>query len=191
VFVCGKEEKLVVFLLNFGHWNIVEMVLHVFVTVGTTKFDDLINELVRQKDVFEDIRAVVRIQMGGSDLKESIPDWEVYKYKPSLKEDMEWADVIISHAGSGSIIEILRMRKICLVVINETLMDNHQMELAYELDRKGYLMACKVKELRDYLYQCLVQKHEFEPFPSSSGNFLSLLNDLSGYTCFEQSLKKN
>ena len=33
----------------------------------------------------------------------------VYEYKPSLKQDTESADLVISHAGAGSVLEALRM----------------------------------------------------------------------------------
>ena len=45
-------------------------------------------------------------------------------------------------AGSGSVMEALRMNKALLVVINEKLMDNHQAELAEELGRLDYLAYC-------------------------------------------------
>ena len=104
--------------------------------------------------------------------------WEVYPFKPSLAHDMQNADLIISHAGAGSIMEGLaqcrlrnsnrnghghgnenrhesissagtrtrtRTRSTCewkklVVVINDKLMDNHQMELAGALASRGYLM---------------------------------------------------
>ena len=102
--------------------------------------------------------------------------WEVYPFKPSLEHDMQNADLIISHAGAGSIMEGLaqcrlrnsnrnghgnghenehghesissagtRTRSTCewkklVVVINDKLMDNHQMELAGALASRGYLM---------------------------------------------------
>lgn len=46
-------------------------------------------------------------------------------------------------SGSGSILTALRMSKPLLVVPNETLMDNHQVELADALEKEGYLVTCK------------------------------------------------
>jgi UDP-N-acetylglucosamine transferase subunit ALG13 len=95
--------------------------------------------------------------------------WEIYKFKPSLEEDMNNADLIISHAGAGSIMEGLehcrrrnsgqnenmqtdkdhriqveqqsssKEKKKLVVVINDQLMDNHQCELAYALKKRDYL----------------------------------------------------
>ncbi len=35
-------------------------------------------------------------------------DVQVYQYKPSLQSDAQSADLIISHAGAGSVLEALR-----------------------------------------------------------------------------------
>ena len=50
---------------------------------------------------------------------------------------MEEADLIICHAGAGSIMEGLRLGKRLIVVANESLMDNHQMELASAMQQQG------------------------------------------------------
>jgi beta-1,4-N-acetylglucosaminyltransferase len=56
--------------------------------------------------------------------------------------------LIISHAGSGSILEALELGKKLVVVINNGLMDNHQMELAGRLSEMGCLVMCgDVEEL--------------------------------------------
>lgn len=102
--------------------------------------------------------------------------WQVYPFKPSLEQDVKNADLILSHAGAGSIMEGLshchsrntstttnttihhnhndnttpthndntttphNNDKKMVVVINDGLMDNHQMELAEALAKRGYLM---------------------------------------------------
>lgn len=43
--------------------------------------------------------------------------------------------------GAGTIIEVLRMGKPLIVVPNPSLLDNHQEDLASELDKLGYLKA--------------------------------------------------
>lgn len=63
-----------------------------------------------------------------------------FPFKPSLLDDIGAADLIISHCGAGSILEILRHKKIGVGVVNNKLMDNHQMELAGAM-RQGNYMA--------------------------------------------------
>ena len=49
--------------------------------------------------------------------------------------------------GSGSILESLRLHKPLIVVVNENLMDNHQVELAIELQNKGFLVCSLIRYL--------------------------------------------
>jgi len=60
-------------------------------------------------------------------------------YRPSLMSDIQSTTLMISHAGAGSIMEGLEQHKKLLVVINPTLMNNHQSELAGALSSRGYL----------------------------------------------------
>lgn len=47
--------------------------------------------------------------------------------------------------GSGTILDVLRSGKPLIVVPNPTLMDNHQEELALQLDSLGHLRATSVE----------------------------------------------
>ena len=51
---------------------------------------------------------------------------EFVQYVPSLHAHMEAADLIISHAGSGSLFEALSLHKAVIAVPNASLMANHQ-----------------------------------------------------------------
>ena len=56
---------------------------------------------------------------------------------------MRAASLVVSHAGAGSVFEALDARAPLLVVVNESLMGNHQgVELAEELRRRGHLRWC-------------------------------------------------
>jgi len=41
---------------------------------------------------------------------------------------MKKAQLVVSHAGSGSVFEALKLRKQLVVVVNDALMDNHQVQ---------------------------------------------------------------
>lgn len=53
---------------------------------------------------------------------------------------------VISHAGSGTILDAMRTSTPLVVVPNATLLDNHQVELAEELARLGYVVHGKLEE---------------------------------------------
>ncbi|CUS20713.1 LAQU0S01e12948g1_1 [Lachancea quebecensis] len=51
------------------------------------------------------------------------------------------ADLVISHAGTGSIVDALRLGKRLLVVANTSLMDNHQLQIALKFESRGHLQS--------------------------------------------------
>ncbi|KAI8580875.1 hypothetical protein K450DRAFT_234993 [Umbelopsis ramanniana AG] len=169
--------------------------MRALVTVGSTGFDDLIRSVIDGKvlsTLYELGYDHLTIQYGSSkaiynDRLERIsttsnrtPVIEGYNYKPDLKCDMVESDLIISHAGSGSILESLRLHKQLIVVVNEKLLDNHQDELACALENKGYLLRSTCRQLSDVL-NALKNKY-FIPFPEQDTSiFASFLNNEMGF----------
>lgn len=222
----------------------------VFITVGTTLFDDLINSVTNplfldqisnhgynriviqygkgslphlrdindkgergkndtisqvNGDVQKGTCQIVRKQSDSSSnstrsSSTSQVEWEIYRFKSSLEKDMDEADLIISHAGAGSIMEGLehcRRRnyqinrklnqnlKKLVVVINDQLMDNHQCELAYALEKRKYLYVLpqpKILLKGDVIPKII---HDFTPSCFEGGNNLSfgiLMDEFMGYT---------
>ena len=91
----------------------------------------------------------LRLQHGSAELPPVVvfPHLRItdFAFAPSLSPEITKADLIISHAGAGTILEALRMGKRLVIVPNQALMDNHQLELAEELDRLGYCVCGTVK----------------------------------------------
>ncbi|KAE9420643.1 hypothetical protein Angca_007382, partial [Angiostrongylus cantonensis] len=141
-----------------------------FVTVGTTSFDQLVNEVLSD-DCSSKLKSLgvkrIKIQLGtgnwNDDVRERVfsgvvadQDFylqsggipvEFYRFKPDIQLDMKDALLVIAHAGAGTCLECLRYRRPLIVVVNENLMDNHQLELAKELARGGHLLYCSVSLL--------------------------------------------
>jgi beta-1,4-N-acetylglucosaminyltransferase len=67
---------------------------------------------------------------------------------------------VISHAGAGTCIDVFTRGKPLIVVINETLMNNHQTELAEQLSNDNYLFYSTVSELPEILKTFDVEKLE-------------------------------
>ncbi|KAL2857917.1 glycosyltransferase family 28 C-terminal domain-containing protein [Aspergillus pseudoustus] len=90
------------------------------------------------------------IALDGFDFKQSGLDYEMRltKAKPS---ESRVSGLVISHAGSGSILAALRFGVPLVVVPNPTLQDNHQEELAEVLQQEGYAVWSSYKELSSAL----------------------------------------
>ncbi|TDH65368.1 hypothetical protein CCR75_002991 [Bremia lactucae] len=132
--------------------------MHAFVTVGTTKFDALIAAL----DTDACLSALVvrgytslRMQIGhGKYLpRATFPGLVLsfYRHDPLYKRDVAEADLIISHAGAGSIMDSLALNKNLVVVVNTMLMDNHQTELAEAMADLKYCIQTNVQGLQKVL----------------------------------------
>ncbi|KAI9292575.1 glycosyl transferase, partial [Neoconidiobolus thromboides FSU 785] len=125
---------------------------NLFITVGSTQFESLIHHLLNKEVLsllFNNHFETVNLQVGNTKVNQN----ELLKLKNEFKNKMtinlfdfnqslthfyREADFVISHAGSGSIIEALRLKKKLLVVVNNKLMDNHQKELAIEMKKNNY-----------------------------------------------------
>ncbi|KNC85750.1 hypothetical protein SARC_02089 [Sphaeroforma arctica JP610] len=124
---------------------------YAFVTVGSTEFDKLIDAVLADEVLLElkrrgIQRLLLQIGRGSEDsVREccaanntAIPI-TYYRFKSSLLEDISSADLVISHAGSGTILESLGAKRKLVVIVNEDLMDNHQIELAQQLKAMGHI----------------------------------------------------
>ncbi|XP_060568701.1 UDP-N-acetylglucosamine transferase subunit ALG13 homolog [Ruditapes philippinarum] len=161
----------------------------VFVTVGTTRFDKLI-ETVCCASTLKCLQMLgykkVLLQVGAGEVEptESTVQGitvDSYRFKPSIKEDIDSADLVISHAGAGSCLETLGAGKKLLVVINDELMGNHQLELAYQLHQDQHLYYCNCKNLVETL-----ETSDFEklvPFqPGKPEIFAQFLDKMMGFS---------
>ncbi|WKY13868.1 hypothetical protein Q1695_004592 [Nippostrongylus brasiliensis] len=140
-----------------------------FVTVGTTRFDQLVNQILSEECVTV-LKSVgvqqIKIQLGAGEWNDDVRqrvfngvvadqgDGEsygmpvhYYRFKRNIQDDMKEAMIVVGHAGAGTCLECLRLRKPFIVVVNEELMDNHQLELAKELASGEHLLYCTVSSL--------------------------------------------
>uniref|UniRef100_A0A8C4U080 UDP-N-acetylglucosamine transferase subunit ALG13 n=1 Tax=Falco tinnunculus TaxID=100819 RepID=A0A8C4U080_FALTI len=154
----------------------------VFVTVGTTSFDDLIATIcspaalqVLQSRGYEKLV----LQVGRGALPPSLSGTalavEAFRYKESLAEDLGRADLVVSHAGAGSCLEALGKEKPLVVVINEKLMNNHQLELAKQLHRDGHVFCCNCSTLVETLQS--MDLSTLKPFPPGQPEKFALFLD--------------
>ena len=92
---------------------------YAFVTVGTTQFDLLIETIVHDKNIIRTLVDCLQIeklilQIGNSQMPtyKNLPiAIEYYKYKDSIENDIQQADLVISHAGAGNNFANIRSTK--------------------------------------------------------------------------------
>ncbi|KAJ8078683.1 N-acetylglucosaminyldiphosphodolichol N-acetylglucosaminyltransferase catalytic subunit alg13 [Marasmius tenuissimus] len=172
--------------------------MRAFVTVGSTRFDTLV-ACVFTPSVLSSLRdkgyKEIVIQCGNSNfelaglLNESDRfssescgiQIECWRYKPTLSEEFEQADLVISHAGSGTILDVLRLGKPLIVVPNSTLLDNHQQELAAALEEMNHLRISRISDLAKTIEQFDPQSlASFPPFDGSK--FRDILDEEMGFS---------
>lgn len=159
----------------------------VFVTVGTTSFDELI-ETITSSEAVEALLSrgyeKLVLQVGRGTVvphPETCPQitLETFCFKDSIAEDIRKAHLIISHAGAGSCLEALGAGKPLLVVVNDKLMNNHQLELARQLYSDSHLLYCTCSTLTETLSSMDISV--LRPFtPGQPQNFANFLDKVLG-----------
>ncbi|KIY68617.1 glycosyltransferase family 1 protein [Cylindrobasidium torrendii FP15055 ss-10] len=159
-----------------------------FVTVGSTRFDALVHAATTT-DVLKALKSKgftrLIIQCGNSDVaKDNVEEQgiqiEAWRFKPTLQDTFNDASLVISHAGSGTILDVLRIDKWLIVVPNPTLLDNHQEELAESLSKLGHLKATTVSGLADTI--AAFDPATIVPFPKYDGTkFRAIIDEELGF----------
>ena len=149
----------------------------IFVTVGSTHFDALIDiidstefiELARDKG-YDKI-----IVQHGNYHRECTHVTKAFDYaKPAeIKEYFNGADLVIGHAGAGTILEVLGIGKPLFVVVNDSLMDNHQTELARALKENGVLVMSGVSDFLPVFSSSQFEPHTLKLDPQPLVNQLN------------------
>ncbi len=127
--------------------------MKILVTVGTGAF----NELIYACDNLSALRCFdVTLQIGKSSY---IPKkFKFFRFIPNL--DYSDYDLVISHAGSGSVFRALELGAKLIVVPNLYRKDKHQYELAKYISQKSWCLVCDdLEQLGVYLYKI----EEFSP----------------------------
>jgi beta-1,4-N-acetylglucosaminyltransferase len=149
----------------------------ILVTVGT--HTDGFARLVREMDrIAFQLDEEVVMQIGSTPYHPQAARWFEYATQREMEDLTRRARVIVSHAGSGSILTALAYRKPLIVMPRRQKygehLDDHQLEIAGALLEAGMLLvAYEVEELSDRLTQAA----NFVPAPSSRGRLLEAVSE--------------
>ncbi len=127
----------------------------IVVTVGTQHFDELILEVDRLAGSGVIDERVVA-QVGTSTVTPQHIEHFAFDPSPSdhIRHMARDARLIISHAGTGSLCELIDLGKPFIAVVNDTKAENHQLEFCEALsERYDFCWVSSPKELGKALPQ--------------------------------------
>jgi len=116
----------------------------ILVTVGTQFFDELIDEVDRLAGVGA-FAGPVLAQIG---LAKRLPVHVDYvAFDDRIREKIRTADLVITHAGTGSLIECILSTRPFIAVVNDTKAGNHQLEFLEAMS--SIYDFCWIREVED------------------------------------------
>ena len=147
----------------------------IFVSLGTQDkpFNRIIDYVISLKENLKELQGEkIIIQLGQTKLLKSeneriekLENIIIYDMlKPEkMKDIIKDSDIIITHAGVGTIMECLEMYKEIIVVPrkveNLEHVNNHQEEIAFEMEKKGFLTKVDTyEELENKIIMLLKDK---------------------------------
>ena len=130
----------------------------IFVTVGTTDFDDLVRAMDRMAPTLAE---PVIAQTGRGSYRPA--HMECFGFAPSLDPYYQQARLVVAHGGLGTAIEVLQRRLPLIGVSNPDRYDRHQEDLLRALSERGHMIWC---HRLDDLPQALAEAagKEFVPY---------------------------
>jgi beta-1,4-N-acetylglucosaminyltransferase len=122
------------------------------VSVGSTSFNELVHAAcshecalaLEQRGIHELV-----LQVGQTSAQPALPKHSnlslyVLTFVDDFQQLLRSASLVVCHAGAGCSLEAVRNKRPAILVPNETLMHNHQLELAQELDRLGHAKMARL-----------------------------------------------
>lgn len=137
--------------------------LTLLVTVGSTSFP-LLTDFIANSSNLDALHQLgithVTLQHGSYTPTlpaptEKPPHLEPIRYHPNLTILLRKADVVVSHAGAGTLLEAIEAEKPLVVVVNDALMNNHQSELADAMQAAGCCLVLQANSIQHRLIDAL------------------------------------
>lgn len=111
--------------------------MKIFVTVGSTHFNSLVEAVDAQlsSDLYD-----VTIQLADGQYKPK--NHKYITYTQEVEHYYGDADLVITHAGAGTVFRLLELNKKIVVVPNFERIDDHQSDIADYMSSNGYTGVC-------------------------------------------------
>ena len=156
----------------------------IFVIVGSQKFpfDRLIREMDRLKAA-NVITEQVFAQIGASTYIPQHLIWKRYLDKEEFDAQIDASDILITHAGEGSIMTgLLKHKKVIAVPRYKNLgehVSDHQLEIARALAKQKCIVNVEdITQLESAI--CHINEFDLQPYESGNDSILQLLCDFIG-----------
>jgi UDP-N-acetylglucosamine transferase subunit ALG13 len=147
----------------------------ILVTVGTQFFDELIDEVDRLAGLGTFAQPVLA-QVGLS--RRAPTNIDHVAFDRDLLGTAAKADLIITHAGTGSLCELIALGRPFIAVVNDTKAGNHQLEFLQRLSKiYDFCWVDSPKKLQAALGQARPARRRGSPTPIDlAGEIRSYLN---------------
>lgn len=138
--------------------------MKIVVTVGSTHFDQLIS-IIDSPEFIEEARKQgydqICAQIGTyeKDIK-NLQNYSQYFKPDEMKRNFAEADLVIGHAGAGTIMEVLQLGKPLIVVYNDSLMENHQIEVAEAMSQLKLLTMAGISNFMEIFKKGHFESHK-------------------------------
>ncbi len=130
----------------------------VLVTVGTTTFPSLVRYFDRPAPCCD-------VVIQHADPARTLRHARGFAFSDQLQEWYAWADVVVTHAGAGTVYALLEARRRVVVVPNLERVDKHQRDLASHVATRGYAMVVDPLDAFDGIDQLVSAALDFEAVP--------------------------
>ena len=148
----------------------------IFITLGSQKFQfNRLLKAVDEIDVNEDVFA----QIGYSDYKPQHYEYKEFLDRDEFENMMSKADIVITHGGTGAIIEAVKKGKKVIAVPRLKKygehVDNHQIQLIGQFRNLELIYACEDMDLEKAIE--IVRKTEYKSYQSNTERIIKSLEE--------------
>lgn len=147
--------------------------MKIFITVGTTQFDSMIKAVDDFAQQSKSNNFTFQIATGRYIPKNGYS----FSFTQDIDDYYNNSDLIITHAGAGSIYHLLKISKKIIIIPNLERADKHQLDIAKYMDENNFALVCY--KLND-LSKMINESKSFSPHPFKKESFFKV-DDIANY----------